>query len=381
MLHYYSPYKNYSQDNTIQKLINSVKLSGLSKSISLIEKLVNSDKILFKDYRDSYIIPNSEQKEAYIIAIKEIIQSLDITHGDNWDFDWIYKIDKICLIPVIHFPKYTIQNSGGTSRQLKDTFIGIEFTFKSYDDENNEFRYKYYPERPCGFRTTLKSDEATNGYIHSHLPPSRGSTDLVFNRFCIGNAELEQLGMEMQTLEEADPPTLMLYLISLKTLLEWESLEGVPHKYIDKIVQNNNSIRYNNVLFQTAYRYIRENDIKYDFFIDENVYKVRYNKRLHDSIKQKFIDSDDAELQRILVKEERHTYSSYENIISKTNKKVLNNYYIFNGKKYYMTIEPIRQGIEGQHINEFIVYPKFINDVIQKVQSRLFETRLKNYIS
>lgn len=120
----------------------------------------------------------------------------------------------------VHFPVIEITN-GTDKHTIKDLFVKTAVPAP----------YFY------GTRTTFTFPEWQSQYAHSHLPASaaRGS----FEHFCLGRSNFA--AMVSNTSANPSEENWYFLLLSLTKYLEWESLEGGPHRKIREISAGNSS--------------------------------------------------------------------------------------------------------------------------------------------
>jgi len=123
---------------------------------------------------------------------------------------------------MLHFPKITISNTAGLSRDLKDLYVAVRFSVSGH------IHSELY-----GTRLTRSLEEICSNYTHSHLS---GNTELgYFNEFCLGSGTPLRDILNSGRLENLDPLDWEMFIYSLKSMLEHESLDGVPYMYLRDI--------------------------------------------------------------------------------------------------------------------------------------------------
>lgn len=91
-----------------------------------------------------------------------------------------------------------------------------------------------------GLRSSMTYEEAKVGYMHSHLParPMTSGLPPSFEHFCLGSGEINQV---ISFLHDAfDPINFTLFCLHLKNFIEWESIDGVPHIFMEDIGSGRN---------------------------------------------------------------------------------------------------------------------------------------------
>ena len=126
---------------------------------------------------------------------------------------------------IIRFPEVTITN-GREDKNGKPTFHVIK-----------DLWVKFYLTRDCGIellegaRSTMTYNEASVGYLHSHLSSrtvDRTWANNAFGSFCTGTGEINQV-IRILTVNGFDPINFTLFCLHLKNYVVWESLDGTPH--------------------------------------------------------------------------------------------------------------------------------------------------------
>jgi hypothetical protein len=226
--------------------------------------------------------------------------------GDNWDIELNFEYEPSrtltnsfgfnyqepgrqklnTLSYIIHFPQFTITNSLEQSHVIRDLYVRSTFIVKS--DVSFELQHLR------GLRATISTKEYIGGYSHSHLgtkdfnsESSRGA----FKKFCLGSGTgiaNTQTMLNNQLLEQSiaipnyniDPNMFKLYMMQIKTYINWESLEGVPYLTIGNLAQKNEVYEYSSI-FDTSN--LRESEALYRrFYSPENLppinWKLENNK-------------------------------------------------------------------------------------------------------
>lgn len=132
----------------------------------------------------------------------------------------------------IKFDDITITN-GSTSHDIKDLWVRFNVG-KTGAVSNLQ-----------GLRSYMTFEEARVGYMHSHLPatPMTSSTPPNFEHFCLGTGEITQVIMFLA--DQFDTINFTLFCLHLKNFLAWESIDGVPHIYLNGIESGNNRRGFN----------------------------------------------------------------------------------------------------------------------------------------
>jgi len=146
---------------------------------------------------------------------------------DESNFDVTTNIEHEIINIVILFPEITITNSIELSHTIKDVYLRFQFK-KDYDG-----LYLYGKDLA---RTSYSVSEIYNNYIFSHVS-SRGCQKYT-DSFCFGDT---QLNIFMQRCSHNYMNPLQYFhslLFNFEEYLKWESIEGVPYVYMDKVYNN-----------------------------------------------------------------------------------------------------------------------------------------------
>jgi len=215
--------------------------------------------------------------EEFITAIK----TLNDIYPNAWDFKYYKKKDCIDIYGVyIHFPEIKLKNSNGKSHIIYDLFVLVEFIINKI---NNKETIGISNIR--GNRSTYKNVEVNCGYVHSHLSMLPDARNNNFGAFCLGSGEINMYLANINAGETTEDNWYKLWL-QVHALVSWESLEGVPHKYMKDIRLSHSSSRrnlryFNNgsdtiyILLEELKKAIRSEDIIVPFIIFNNKYKIK----------------------------------------------------------------------------------------------------------
>ena len=159
--------------------------------------------------------------------LEDMREVLDAMYGENWQFFFISKL----TLPKINilYPKIEISNSRGKSHTIRDLMISLDIV----PDRDKVL----FESRVRGLRLTVNKAEYISGYAHSHLySKSYPSFNLRWNSdtyFCLGHNEIPELMSVFNDNQEIG--TFELLLLTLNTMMSWESLEGTPYFHIGDI--------------------------------------------------------------------------------------------------------------------------------------------------
>jgi hypothetical protein len=156
--------------------------------------------------------------------------AIDTFGEDRVDLDisnWYNENDKGSYNVTIWFPEVKITNSRGNSHLISDLYVRFTVGNIRLDRE-----YKITLNF-TGARGNITVKEVSSNYGHSHL------SGWWWGIFCTGSSEFKLLMEEVRmNLEEGSWEMLFM---SLENYLKWESLEGVPYRYLESIAYSSSS--------------------------------------------------------------------------------------------------------------------------------------------
>ena len=377
-----------------RRFIISAKQLNLTTNKRWVEKLLNSDRFCYRRSYDGNI--HSVGSDSYKQTIKnQLFEMMDIfqrKYNNDWDLEffpyfhngkWRYEI-----YFQIRYKQIEITNSRKHSRILNELIVMFPFRFSS------DYGCSYLGD-PCGLRYSLQQDEWCSGYFHSHLPGTNRmnsfSSVTQTNEFCLGTGEISELLMELAT--EYDPERIELLLYVVDGYVQWESLEGGPHRVMAKTTIENDELEVNpsqsdmRVLNNRLLYYLHNNhqSLPFDFTYNNNVFKVINNKKLDDFVKNIFTNTylRDYFKHVICKKGNNGRYFTYDRNIIENNspiqaiRSIKNTYgelpFIYiQGERIDYQITNI-QNTDMPDISEFIVYPKFLNYVSRELEHKIYK--------
>ena len=363
-------------EEPFKDFLNNATLMGLHKNKKFLSYLF--------DKRRIYIRGSQGLEQSHIDKIKQdFFRILDLFEEKyKGQADLGFHFDKALNLYMPYFkvlyPKFTINNSQGRCHEIKDLFV-----FHS-------FRYSHgsvHPYKLEGGRFSKTDLEITCGYQQSHLGSYRDWKLVPFycSNFCIGSdTDVSLMMAEFEV--EMDFDRYELFLFCVDSMITWESLEGVPYMRMENI-KNANSNRVLSSQEKDENKLIdyiikEKIPLNVDFYVADNVYRIHPNLRASEFIKQivlKLFTFDVAK--SILVTKTPNTFNTYlqmkaEGAVAKELNKLVatEDYTIFRGRKIFAKIvkEDKRNEVPVS-IDDYIVYPKFLENVLRKFESRIYE--------
>ena len=363
---------NNEFNSEIKRILNNATLLGLHKNKNFLATLFDKFYITMPGHSSS----NKEKVKADFFAILDLFEA---KYKDQADLGFHYDENTGLMIPYfkVIYPKFTITNSQGRSHVIKDLIVCHTFSFA-----NN----CVYPHQLYGTRLSKTHLEVLSGYNQSHLPNQKDWPNVPFwcNRFCIGSdTDVSRMLAEFEV--EMDLDRYELFLFCVDSMVTWESLEGVPYIKMETIT-NAGSNRVTgvseNFVDKVIFTIIEEKlPLDVDFYVDQGVYKILPNEKAGEFVKKIVLRKIQfEEAKRILVSRVPNTYDNYlmmksDSSLAKSTSKINSpDYIIFRGKKVYPKI--IKEDSRTQvatSIEDYIVYPKFLKNVIRKLEYRIYE--------
>ena len=276
------------------------------------------------------------------------------------------------------YPQFIISNSQQRTHEIRDLFV-----FHGFKYSNGSV----HPYKLEGGRFSKTDLEVSSGYQQSHLGSHAGwkTNPFYCSKFCVGSdTDVSLMMAEFEV--EMDFDRYELFLFCVDSMITWESLEGVPYMKMENIknahsnrVTSSQDKHENLVIDQIIKNKI---PLDVDFYVSEGVYKMHPNLRASEFIKGivlKLFTFDIAKT--ILVTRTQNTFDTYlqmrpEGAIAKQMNKLVatEDYTIFRGRKIYAKIVKEDERNETPiSIEDYIVYPKFLENVLRKLESRIYE--------
>lgn len=155
--------------------------------------------------------------------------AVDIFGEDRVDLNllnWYEESDKGSYNITIWFPEVEITNSRGDKHTVRDLYV--KWTIGSVGlDRTYKISLHMY-----GARGEITAKEAYYEYGHSHL------SGWWWGNFCTGSSPFTIMMEEVK--QELSEESWEMLFLSLENYLKWESLEGVPYKYMSNIAYPDN---------------------------------------------------------------------------------------------------------------------------------------------
>lgn len=325
---------------------------------------------------------------AFARQLDSMITVLNDVYENNWDFDFYVDINnKFHLKVVIRFPKIEITNENQEKHIIEDLFVCFDVLHSYSQGLGNSYFKNLY-----GTRGTLSYIEWVRGYFHSHLGTvdvSSSSLSFYLKEFCLG-VDTEVINVEEALALEYDENMFQMYLYCIRTLVEWESLEGTPYKYIKDLTISSESEEIVRISKNTCHLYYNLfrgliSSLDVDFVLQNGKYKIVKNQKAKDFIKSVVIQFDIEYYPKLLViRDEQNRFMSYASPETVVNPNVPLRDSEGNPPKYLFRGEEIPFKIhlydgEKPNLDAYFVHPSFINYVIEQLENELYEKTVRKH--
>lgn len=226
---------------------------------------------------EEYLKPLTTKKFAEI-KLKNIAEKIN-----DWSYEKFYEyclkqfisaygeqfVDDDSLYITVHFPEITVSNSIEQSHIMRDVYLKFEIRSNGV---------KLYGLK----RGTVTETEWRNSYWFSHCNSYNVSEWT--RSFCFGYTDIREIRDKLEGKSKLYTFNHLSYFLeAIKEYLSWESLEGVPYRKIDSVINDvtrfqEKSININNVPIEEMYNSCIRNitSLKYSYYQnDDNEYTVR----------------------------------------------------------------------------------------------------------
>jgi len=202
--------------------MNNLKLNSLDRS-SLIYNTIKNCKVSGNIRKTNWLYNRALKGFFYGIEAKN--EEVAKNFADQMD----------SMISVLN-ETHLISNSNNENHTIKGLIVSFRVRKSGLTNENSQSIYAFYDIK--GTRSYQSYEEWFVGYLHSHLPANRFSSfsdAMRFSDFCLGD-DTEIRYQQESLYEEYSPEMFQLFLWTLSSIVNWESIEGVPHINMNRIV-------------------------------------------------------------------------------------------------------------------------------------------------
>ena len=379
-----------SGSSEIDMFFHNATLMGYNRNEKWLSKVLLTD-FVGPAYSEDPV--PQEDKEAFKNSFMKLFEIFSRKYEDQMDVVFSQTEDYHIHAPSFRviYPEVTVRNSRGQTTDIKDLVVLHQFV---WDDESKNLN----PIRIEGTRLSLGVMEILSGYYHSHLP-SRGRSyfedvGLVKNPFCVGNTDLSMMEGEFEVEMDYDRYELYLYLID--SYVTWESLEGTPYISLTKITDANKSTinNFKEKIADTLVSKILDDKvpIEVDFYLAADRFQIKRNKKASDFIRTQVVKYLSEPQQSEILCIYHHALKEFfgrgkgEEVTPIKMPVTYNRegeeespYMIFRGEK--RTPKIIRTDKRVNKIlpvEDHIIYPKFLDYVLRKLEARYYNTQTTN---
>ena len=360
-----------SRSSLFKKRIHNAMLMGSHRNKKFLQWLFDNKYLYF--YNDAEVNQRSTSE------FFKLLDLFEAKYKENWDlgFEYIGGNDFRPYLKVI-YPKFTITNTANESHLIKDLIVIHKIGFS---DRSNSI-YTYQPQ---GGRLSKTKLEIASGYQQSHLPSHSGWRDLPFNTetFCVGgDTDVSRMIAEFEV--EMDWDRYELYLFCIDSMITWESLEGAPYRRMSTVKHALNSrvtsVNSNNVRDIVDCIIMNKVPLDVDFYVDQGLFRIKPNERANQFIKTIILrEFNFTKYRSMLVTRVPNTFDEFlqlkaENQPGADYEIVAKSHYtIFRGEKVFAKkIKEDSRNEKPTPIEEYIVYPKLLKDVLKQLESRIY---------
>lgn len=378
------PYNDFSKYKYLERMAKYLQTTGKLRTTSYLFELANRGFI--KNLSVDKVVEFCDKMD-------QIITSLNNAYGENWDFVLQTSYDDnskksflgFTLNIVIHYDEILITNSKEQEHLIKDLFVILSIHIKKSSEE-----VTFLFSDPYGFRSTLSYEEWYSGYFHSHLEKDiQCWGPLPTGPFCTGSNEITDLRMRLNS--SFDIGNFELLLLTIDSMVSWESLEGVPHMKMEniRVASKWEKKELHSRYFEESFNQL-ETNIKSleacNFIFSEGRYKLVANQNLSSSL-QAFFKSN-RRLKKYLVSPNtedgeyfgfdipsitcsRDIKQSWQD--SNNSKKP---FVLFRNKKFFLTVSDFDSS-KLPDTSNYIIYPKFLDYVSEQISQKLYVKNLQ----
>ena len=316
-------------------------------------------------------------------SLFKLMDIFEAKYGDKCEFSLWYDPGENTYVPIfkVIYDKFIIENSTGRKHKIQGLFVIHHFEYRE-----GHLR----PKRMYGGRIKKTILELASGYQQSHLGVLGKDTFLkspfYSGNFCVGSdTDVSRMLAEFKF--DMDYERYELFLYTVDSMVQWESLEGVPYIKMETVENalSGKVTTFSQANTQYVFSFILKEKIPldFDYYISEGVYRIKPNRKASDLIKKVVLTLFKySTYKKILVTtidnknfvEMRAEGTTLKQDTSFTYKRKQAHYTIFRGQKLYPKIV----NIDSRHqkkvsLEDYIIYPKFLENVLRKFETRIFE--------
>ena len=359
------------------KIKEQIQLSGNIRNVAWFthqfEKgrvyLIGSDEVMSQNVFDKF---------------KSAIRIINDIYDNSWDinFKLAFHNNKLRIeIQGIYilFPIVNITNRDNKRHTIKDLLVEIRI----YNHRNQDIRI----ENLKGGRLTLSYAEYQSDYFHSHLSTtkeaiSNGMTLPYMDSFCTGSGEINIYQSNING-DGFTEERFMRYAMQILSLVSYESIEGTPYRYMDRIRTHSRSGSYfhldnrrKELFFQKVINWYKQLETipNIDITIDStNSYSVALNENFQKFVEDVQYEADDK-AKFFCILGESNNYYAYNSAPGFTTPPTVRNTFIFRSEVKNMVIEPAPQ---GNTTVTHIIHPSLIKYLKEEIEYELNKGKIR----
>ena len=361
----------------INKIKEQIQLSGNIRNVSWFTHQFEKGRI--------YMRGSSEVMSQDVFdKFKTAIRIINDIYENSWDINFeVSSHNNKLKIEIqgiyILFPIVNITNRNNNRHTIKDLLVEIKLN--SYRNQNIKIDYLK------GGRLTLSYAEYQSDYFHSHLSItksaiSRGMTLPYMDSFCTGSGEINIYQADING-EGFTEERFMRYALQILSLVSYESVEGTPYRYMDRIRTHSRSGSYfhldnrrKELFFQKVINWYKQSETipNIDITIDStDSYSVAQNENF-----QKFVEEVDYEVSDkdrfFCILGENNNYYAYNSTPGFTTPPTVRTTFIFRSEVKNIVIEPAPQ---GNTTVTHIIHPNLIKYLKEKIEYELNKGKIR----
>ena len=382
----------------IKKLVDRINSLSLDRKLTFLKLLRDSGRLSSPFDEDTYQDMVVHLDSVYagkwdIFFDKSTMERRELDEGyyhdpDDEDYEEEYSKPWTVLEGafLIHFEDFDIVNGRGLKHNITDMFIKLPFR-----SDNNEGKFTISAFH--GRRMSATKEEIVSHYHHSHLSGRTfkvGSSGWDFNGFCTGSGDIDLTKSRLRS--EYNSGQFKLFLMQLNTFLQWESLGGVPYKYIKDVLSrvDIDKIEFWRITqfyddLKRAY-HIEEREVpQLNFKLQGNYITLKDDKNFDKFLKFKGEDHNSYYSNNICSRDEKGSYLSFKEITDNMLSQSLaseedRKQYSFVFKDKLIEFQLKEPKVKKENI-EFLIHPKIKQYVKQQIEQTIQKERFGGYIT
>lgn len=391
---------NTIDNNPYRNFINNSKRLNLTKDKTWLLRMFKRKRVCVLLAGKTFEFVDTLSSEDAMIYQQQFFEMIDVferKYDNNWDIQVDYHEirNKFYFSFIINYEYLSITNSSGHQRDIYDLLVLLPLKW----NENEKVTSVGVPQ---GTRLTLAEDEWRVGYYHSHLTKKTGLEQInnlfAISQFCIGSEDVSELIISQQ--HEFDTGVFELFLYTLDNMVCWESIEGNPHYRMAKITNgieeftiNVDNYPYHELYVSLSRAIKRQTESFFDeegipcninFVFNEGRFKIKRDTNFSNFIKQHYLINNNLESHRqyALVKEgDDGRFFGYNTTTMRNVDNLLKNtqnlpFTYIQGTKHEFKIINRSEEIQ-EDINEYNIYPKFLNYVAEQLEIYIYESCIR----